>query len=72
MATQSTAQLLAGRFQQFQEKQELNKINSDSSIENTVGKLTNNTSIETNVVDDTLPIAITELITPLIQGIDLK
>jgi len=63
MATQSTAQLLTGRFQQFQEKQELNKINSDSSIENTVGKLTNNTSIETNAVDDTLPIAITKLIT---------
>jgi hypothetical protein len=60
MATASTQEILAARFSQLKQN---NEINSDSSIENTVGKLTNNTSIETNAVDDTLPIAITELIT---------
>jgi hypothetical protein len=60
MATASTQEILAARFSQLKQNKE---INSDSSIENTVGKLTNNTSIETKAVDDTLPQAITELIT---------
>lgn len=60
MSTASTAELLAGRFPQLKQKQ----INSDSSIENAVGKtITNNTSIETTAVNQQLPSEIQELIT---------
>ncbi len=60
MATASTQEILQARFSQLKQKSE---ITNDSSIENTVVKATNNTSIETKAVDDTLPQAITELIT---------
>jgi hypothetical protein len=63
MGTQSTGDLLAGRFQQFRQQQEQVKLSSSSSIENTVGKPTSSSSIETKAVDNTLPTAITELIT---------
>ena len=59
MSTVSTKELLAERFPQ------LNRTNTSeaSSIENNVGKTTNNTSIETSVVNNQLPNEITELIT---------
>ncbi len=45
MSYASTSTLLADRFQQLKQKQE-NQMNGASSIENTVGKTINNTSIE--------------------------
>jgi len=62
MSTASTKELLAERFQQFNQ---LNiKTSETSSIENTVGNtLTNNTSIETTAVKQDLPQTIKQLIT---------
>jgi hypothetical protein len=59
MSTESTAELLAERFQQFKQV----KSNSDSSIETNAGNTTNNSSIETQAVNNQLPNEITELIT---------
>ena len=59
MSTVSTKELLAERFSQ------LNRTNSSeaSSIETNVGNTTNNTSIETQAVNNQLPSEITGLIT---------
>jgi hypothetical protein len=67
MSTASTKELLAERFSQLQHANKLNINNGEaSSIENTVGNTTDNTSIELppeNSVNQALPQAITELIT---------
>ncbi len=63
----STADVLAGRFQQFKQKQSTN----DASIENNAGKVTHNISIEADVVKpDGYPHELPQDIKALITGSD--